>query len=71
MLTPYYENNEKNEKKNEDSTKDCLTINKLLIHPFYSEINLSESFLKYLYKTENIKMKLIIYNCFSHLYYIK
>jgi hypothetical protein len=39
MLTPYYKDNEKNEKKNEDSTKDCLTINKLLIvwisHSFY------------------------------------
>jgi len=44
----------KKEKKNEDTTKDCLTINKLLIHPFYSEINLTESFLKYLFKTESI-----------------
>ena len=41
-------------KKNEDSTKDCLTINKLLIHPFYSEIDLTESFLKFLFKTETI-----------------
>ena len=55
MLLPYFINNEKNEKKNEDSTKDCLTINKLLIHPFYSEINLTESFLKYLFKTEAIE----------------
>ena len=55
MLLPYFENNEKNEKKNEDSTKDSLTINKLLIHPFYSENNLDESFLKKLFKTENIK----------------
>ena len=54
MLLPYFINNEKNEKKNEDSTKDCLTINKLLIHPFYSEIDLTESFLKYLFKTEAI-----------------
>ena len=42
-------------KKNEDTTKDCLTINNLLIHPFYSEINLTESFLKYLFKTEAVK----------------
>ena len=54
MLLPYFINNEKNEKKNEDSTKDCLTINKLLIHPFYSEIDLTESFLKFLFKTEAI-----------------
>ena len=54
MLLPYFINNEKNEKKNEDSTKDCLTINKLLIHPFYSEIDLTESFLKFLFKTETI-----------------
>ena len=54
MLSPYYINNEKNEKKNEDSTKECLTINKLLIHPFYSEIDLTESFLKYLFKTEGV-----------------
>ena len=69
MLLPY--GGENKEKKNEDTTEDCLTINKLLIHPFYSEINLSESFLKYLYITEHIKMKLIIYNFFSYLYYIK
>ena len=50
MLTPYYKDNEKNEKKNEDSTKDCLTINKLLIHPFYSETETTESFLKDLFK---------------------
>ena len=49
MLTPYYENNEKNEKKNEDSTKDCLTINKLLIHPFYSDTQTTENFLKTLF----------------------
>ena len=55
MLLPYFENNEINEKRNEDSTKDCLTINKLLIHPFYSETNLDESFLKKLFKTESIK----------------
>jgi hypothetical protein len=55
MLMPYFLNNEKNEKKNEDSTKDCLTINKLLIHPFYSDIELTESFLKYIFKTENVK----------------
>ena len=55
MLLPYFINNEKNEKKNEDTTKDCLTINKLLIHPFYSEINLTESFLKYLFKMEGVK----------------
>ena len=54
LLLPYYIGGEKKEKKNEDSTKDCLTINKLLIHPFYSEINLTESFLKYLFKTESI-----------------
>ena len=51
MLTPYYKDNEKNEKKNEDSTKDCLTINKLLIHPFYSETDITESFLKDLFIT--------------------
>ena len=50
MEMPYYENNEKNEKKNEDSTKDCLTINKLLIHPFYSEMEATENFLKTLFK---------------------
>ena len=50
MLTPYFKDNEKNEKKNEDSTKDCLTINKLLIHPFYSETETTESFLKDLFK---------------------
>jgi hypothetical protein len=55
LLLPYFKGGENKEKKNEDTTKDCLTINKLLIHPFYSEINLTESFLKYLYKTENIK----------------
>ena len=55
LLLPYFMGGENKEKKNEDTTKDCLTINKLLIHPFYSEINLTESFLKYLYKTENIK----------------
>ena len=49
MLLPYFTNNEKNEKKNEDSTKECLTVNKLLIHPFYSEINLTESYLKNLF----------------------
>ena len=49
MLSPYYENNEKNEKKNEDSTKDCLTINKLLIHPFYSDTQATENFLKTLF----------------------
>ena len=49
MLTPYYENNEKNEKKNEDSTKDCLTINRLLIHPFYSDTQATENFLKTLF----------------------
>ena len=54
MLLPYFIGGEKKEKKNEDTTKDCLTINKLLIHPFYSEINLTESFLKYLFKTESI-----------------
>ena len=57
MLLPYGDENK--EKNNEDTTEDCLTINKLLIHPF--------SFLKYLYITENIKMKLIIYNFFSYL----
>ncbi len=51
MLTPYYKHNEKNEKKNEDSTKDCLTINKLLIHPFYSETDITESFLKDLFNS--------------------
>ena len=51
LLTPYYTDNEKNEKKNEDSTKDCLTINKLLVHPFYSEIELTESFLKFLFNS--------------------
>ena len=51
MLTPYYKDNEKNEKKNEDSTKDCLTINKLLIHPFYSETDITESFLKDLFNS--------------------
>ena len=51
MLTPYFKDNEKNEKKNEDSTKDCLTINKLLIHPFYSETETSESFLKDLFNS--------------------
>ena len=50
MLTPYYVDNEKNEKKNEDSTKDCLTINKLLIHPFYSDTEATENFLKTLFK---------------------
>ena len=50
MLTPYYVDNEKNEKKNEDSTKDCLTINKLLIHPFYSDTEVTENFLKTLFK---------------------
>ena len=55
MLLPYFKGGEKNEKKNEDTTKDCLTINNLLIHPFYSEINLTESFLKYLFKTEAVK----------------
>ena len=50
-MTPYYTDNEKNEKKNEDSTKDCLTINKLLVHPFYSEIELTESFLKFLFNS--------------------
>ena len=54
MLLPYFKGGEKNEKKNEDTTKDCLTINNLLIHPFYSEINLTESFLKYLFKTEAV-----------------
>ena len=54
MLLPYFIGGEKKEKKNEDTTKDCLTINKLLIHPFYSEINLTESFLKYLFKTEGV-----------------
>ena len=46
LLLPYFKGGENKEKKNEDTTKDCLTINKLLIHPFYSEINLTESFLK-------------------------
>ena len=41
----------KMKKKNEDSTKDCLTINKLLVHPFYSEIELTESFLKFLFNS--------------------
>ena len=51
MLSPYYKDNEKNEKKNEDSTKDCLTINKLLIHPFYSEMEATETFLKDLFNS--------------------
>ena len=55
LLAPYYKDNEKNEKKNEDSTKDCLTINKLLVHPFYSEIQLTESFLKFLFNTEKVE----------------
>ena len=35
---------ENKEKKYEDRTEDCLTIIKLLIHSFYSEIILSEFF---------------------------
>lgn len=49
MLSPYFIDNEKNEKKNEDSTKDCLTINKLLVHPFYAETQTTETFLKDLF----------------------
>ena len=55
MLTPYYTNNEKNESKNENLTKKSLTINKLLIHPFYSNTNLEEPFLRSLFKTEDVK----------------
>ena len=51
MLAPYYKDNEKNERKNEDSTKDCLTINKLLIHPFFSEMEATETFLKDLFNS--------------------
>ena len=53
MLAPYYKDNEKNERKNEDSTKDCLTINKLLIHPFFSEMEATETFLKDLFNSSN------------------
>ena len=54
MLLPYGDENK--EKNNEDTTEDCLTINKLLIiHPFYSEINLSESFSKYYIKLKILK----------------
>ena len=50
-MKQYYTDNKKKKKKNEDSTKDCLTINKLLVHPFYSEIELTESFLKFLFNS--------------------
>jgi hypothetical protein len=70
ILLPYFIGGENKEKKYEDRTENCLTINKLMIHSFYSEIILSESFWIKL-KLLNKKMKLIIYNFFSYLYYIK
>ena len=47
---PYYKNNEKLEIPNETAIKKSLTINMLLVHPFYSNTNLDERFLRFLFK---------------------
>ena len=47
---PYYKNNEKLEITNETAIKKSLTINMLLVHPFYSNTNLDERFLRFLFK---------------------
>ena len=47
VLEPYYLND--TEVINENVIKKSLTINSLLIHPFYSNTNLDEHFLSYLF----------------------
>lgn len=55
---PYYKNNDKNELPTEYAIKQSLTINKLLIHPFYSNTNVDEHFLRFLFKQSEDKNKL-------------
>ena len=58
VLEPYYLND--TEVINENVIKKSLTVNLLLIHPFYSNTNLDEQFLKYIFsnsKEESIKIE--------------
>ena len=48
VMSPYFEGGK--EMMNEESIKRTLTINMLLVHPFYSNTNLDEQFLKFLFK---------------------
>ena len=60
VLEPYYLNDKDTEIINENVIKKSLTVNLLLIHPFYSNTNLDEQFLKYIFsnsKEESIKIE--------------
>lgn len=56
MKTPYYLNS-LIEKKTKEMLKKTLTINELLIHPFYSETNVDEDFLRFIFKMEDEESK--------------
>ena len=49
VMTHYYEDNENVEVANENAVRKSLSINMLLIHPFYSNTKLDEEFLRYLF----------------------
>ncbi len=57
VMTHYYENNENVEVANENAVRKSLSINMLLIHPFYSNTKLDEEFLRYLFEQNNNKME--------------
>ena len=56
VMTNYYVDNDKNEVANENAVRKFLTINDLLIHPFYSDTKLDEQFIRYLFKQEEKKV---------------
>jgi hypothetical protein len=57
VMTHYYEDNENVEVANENAVRKSLSINMLLIHPFYSNTKLDEEFLRYLFEQNNNKME--------------
>lgn len=52
LLQPYYEEN-KNEIINENFNKKILTLNLLLQHPFYTQINFDDSYVSYLFNNKS------------------
>ena len=48
-MSHYYDDNENVEVANENAVTKSLSINMLLVHPFYSNTKLDEEFLRYLF----------------------
>ena len=49
VMSHYYNDNENVEVANENAVTKSLSINMLLVHPFYSNTKLDEEFLRYLF----------------------